>query len=102
MMKTMKTRWIERRASRAVAMVEAGILAPIFAMMMMMTIYLGGVYEKKYLSVNKARYYTWAYASNSGQSVPNTQPGGSATQPQNTGTDPCNATSGDKHRHRSR
>ncbi len=45
-------------------MVEAGILAPIFAMMMMMTVYLGGVYEAKYKSFMDARYQTWNNASN--------------------------------------
>lgn len=85
-----KLRWNRRRRKRGVAMVEAGILAPIFAMMMMMTVYLGGVYEKKYLSVVKARYYTWAYASNSGQSVPNASQGDPATASQDTGDDPCN------------
>jgi hypothetical protein len=44
--------------------VEAGILAPIFAMMMMMTIYLGGVYETKYRTCMLSRYATWSYASN--------------------------------------
>jgi len=58
-------RWSQRRASRGVAMVEAGILAPIFAMMMMMTIYLGGVYEAKYRTHMLSRYATWSYASNS-------------------------------------
>jgi hypothetical protein len=45
-------------------MVEGGILAPIFAMMMMMTVYLGGVYQTKYDSFMKARYKTWSYGSN--------------------------------------
>ena len=40
----MKNHWSKRRA-RGVAMVEAGILAPIFAMMMMLNVYLGGAYE---------------------------------------------------------
>jgi hypothetical protein len=53
-----------RRRSRGVAMVEAGILAPIFAMMMMMTIYLDGTYETKYRTVLLSRYATWSYASN--------------------------------------
>jgi len=51
-------------------MVEAGILAPIFAMMMMLNVYLGGVYEKKYISVNKARFQTWSNASNSANNGP--------------------------------
>ncbi|HEY1954218.1 MAG TPA: hypothetical protein VGH28_01360 [Polyangiaceae bacterium] len=46
-------------------MVEAGILAPVFAMMMMMTVYLGGVYESKYRTVMLARYATFSYAANS-------------------------------------
>jgi hypothetical protein len=46
-------------------MVEGGILAPIFAMMMMMTVYLGGVYQTKYKSFLEARYKTWNYVSNS-------------------------------------
>lgn len=46
-------------------MVEAGILAPIFAMMMMMNIYLCGIYETKYRSVMNSRYATFSYASNS-------------------------------------
>jgi hypothetical protein len=45
-------------------MVEAGILAPIFAMMMMFTVYLGGVYETKYKSIMQERFNTWSYASN--------------------------------------
>lgn len=45
-------------------MVEAGILAPIFAMMMMMTAFLMGTYETKYRTCMLARYATWSYASN--------------------------------------
>jgi hypothetical protein len=45
-------------------MVEAGILAPIFAMMMMMTAYLMGTYETKYRTIMMSRYATWSYASN--------------------------------------
>ncbi len=44
-------------------MVEGGILAPIFAMMMMMNVYLGGVYETKYKTVMEARFKTWSNAS---------------------------------------
>jgi hypothetical protein len=65
-----KNTWSKRRGSRGVAMVEAGILAPIFAMMMMLNVYLGGVYEKKYISVNKARFQTWSNASNSANNGP--------------------------------
>lgn len=54
----------KRRGSRGVAMVEAAILAPIFAMMMMLNVYLGGVYETKFITVHNARYYTWSNASN--------------------------------------
>jgi hypothetical protein len=60
----MTKRTIHRRGERGVAMVEAGILAPIFAMMMMLTIYLGGIYETKYRTCMLARYATWSYASN--------------------------------------
>jgi hypothetical protein len=45
-------------------MVEAGILAPIFAMMMMLNIYIGGVYETKYRSFMNERFNTMSYASN--------------------------------------
>jgi hypothetical protein len=93
-MNTLEKRWSKRRVSRGVAMVEAGILAPIFAMMMMMTVYLGGVYEKKYLSVMRSRYYTWSYASNAcSGSVPNASNGPDATQTQNN-SDPCNQAQG--------
>lgn len=61
---TTTKRWKKRLRTRGVAMVEAGILAPIFAMMMMMTIYLMGTYEAKYRSVMMSRYATWSYASN--------------------------------------
>ena len=44
-------------------MVEGGILAPIFAMMMMMTVYLGGVYQTKYKTFMMARFNGWSYAS---------------------------------------
>jgi len=57
-------RWRIRQQNRGVAMVEAGILAPIFAMMMMMTVYLMGTYETKYRTVMMSRYATWSYASN--------------------------------------
>lgn len=62
---TPKARFVaaQRRRSGGVAMVEAGILAPIFAMMMMMTVYLGGVYQMKYLSFMKARNTAWTQAS---------------------------------------
>jgi hypothetical protein len=58
-------RWKNRRSERGVAMVEGGILAPIFAMMMMMTVYLGGVYQAKYQSFMDERNKTWTYVSNS-------------------------------------
>ncbi len=58
------TKHSRRRRQRGVAMVEAGILAPIFAMMMMMTINLMGVYETKYRSCMLSRYATMSYASN--------------------------------------
>jgi len=61
----MKTKlWRMRLKNRGVAMVEAGILAPIFAMMMMMTVYLMGSYETKLRTVMMSRYATWSYASN--------------------------------------
>jgi hypothetical protein len=64
-MTTSSKRWSKRRYARGVAMVEAGILAPIFAMMMMMTVYLGGIYQTKYKSFMLERYNTWHYVSNS-------------------------------------
>lgn len=63
-MKTTTKRWTQRAGNRGVAMVEAGILAPVFAMMMMMTMYLGGTYETKYRTVMMSRYATWSYAAN--------------------------------------
>lgn len=63
-MTTTTKRWSKRLRNRGVAMVEAGILAPIFAMMMMMTIYLMGTYETKYRTVMMSRYATWSYAAN--------------------------------------
>ena len=69
-------------------MVEAGILAPIFAMMMMLNVYLGGVYEKKYLSVVRARYQTWNAASNSANN------GGTAASNQDSPpSNPCSSAS---------
>jgi hypothetical protein len=89
-------RWIHRRRARGVAMVEAGILAPIFAMMMMMTTYLGGVYEAKYRSFMKERYYTWSFSSSGcTNSPPNASTDGNATQEQDTGNDPCNKAQGE-------
>jgi hypothetical protein len=89
------THWKTRRSSRGVAMVEAGILAPIFAMMMMMTVYLGGVYNAKYRSFVKERYYTWYYgASGCSASITNSTPGGDATAAQPTQSDPCNQAQG--------
>ncbi len=63
-MMTTTKRWSQRAGKRGVAMVEAGILAPVFAMMMMMTIYLMGTYETKYRTVMLSRYATWSYATN--------------------------------------
>ncbi len=61
----MKTKlWRMRLKNRGVAMVEAGILAPIFAMMMMMTVYLMGTYETKYRTAMMSRYAAFSYASN--------------------------------------
>ena len=72
-------------------MVEGGILAPIFAMMMMLTVYLGGVYQTKYRSFVKERFYTWYYASSGcTASIANSNPDGDATAPQNPPSDPCN------------
>ena len=61
---TTTKRWNQRATSRGVAMVEAGILAPVFAMMMMMTLYLMGTYETKYRTAMLSRYATWSYATN--------------------------------------
>lgn len=61
---TTTKRWSQRSGNRGVAMVEAGILAPVFAMMMMMTVYLMGTYETKYRTVMLSRYATWSYATN--------------------------------------
>lgn len=93
---TMKKRWLMRGRARGVAMVEAGILAPIFAMMMMMTVYLGGVYNAKYKSFVKERYYTMYYsASGCTASIANSSPDGNATSPQTPPNNPCgNAPSG--------
>jgi hypothetical protein len=93
-MQAMK-RWSKRKRARGVAMVEAGILAPIFAMMMMMTVYLGGVYNAKYRSFVKERYYTWYYASSGcSKSIANSSPAGNATQQQSQPNDPCNQAQG--------
>jgi hypothetical protein len=64
MQSTSKKRLAARQRARGVALVEAGILAPIFAMMMMMTVYLGGVYNAKYQSFMDARQKAWYNASN--------------------------------------
>lgn len=87
---TKKRIW--RKSSRGVAMVEAGILAPIFAMMMMLTVYLGGVYDRKYKSFMLERYNTWSYVSNNctsagGGSGDSTTP---ATQDQSSNMPPSN------------
>ena len=89
--------WIKRSRARGVAMVEAGILAPIFAMMMMMTTYLGGVYEAKYKSFMMERYYTWSFSSSGcTNNPPNAGEDGQATQQQDTGGgDPCNKAQGE-------
>jgi hypothetical protein len=95
-MKTPQQRiWQKHRKGRGVAMVEAGILAPIFAMMMMMTVYLGGVYNAKYRSFVKERYYTWYYGSSGcTASIKNSNPDGNATQQQAQQNDPCNQAQG--------
>ena len=77
-------------------MVEAGILAPIFAMMMMVNIYVDGVYETKYRSVMQARYATFSYSSNAcsnSQYHPDTSDFGPAIQPgtQTNGVDSNNS-----------
>ena len=87
--------WSRRQKGRGVAMVEAGILAPIFAMMMMMTVYLGGVYNAKYRSFVKERYYTGYYGSNScTKSIANAGGDGNATPAQSQQNDPCNQAQG--------
>jgi hypothetical protein len=92
---TMKKRWMKRRLARGVAMVEGGILAPIFAMMMMLTVYLGGVYQAKYRSFEKERFNTWSYASGGcTTSVNGANTDQPATPPQNPPSDPCNQQSG--------
>ena len=44
-------------------MVEAGIVAPIFAIIYLSSVYVGGTYEAKYRSVNKSRGDGFGYAS---------------------------------------
>lgn len=45
-----------RKHERGTALPEAGIVAPIFAMMFLMAGYLGKTYETKYQTVNQSRY----------------------------------------------
>ncbi len=44
-------------------MVEGGIVAPVFVLMFIFNVYLGGVYQAKYKSFMKSRFSTWSYAS---------------------------------------
>lgn len=73
-------------------MVEAGILAPVFAMMMMMTVHLGGTYQTKYTSFLRARNQVWLKASvgcTSGEALPgfgDEVPGGATSGGDNPGS----------------
>ena len=51
------------RRARGAALVEAGIVAPVFAGIWLMAVYVGGVYETKYKSVNKSRGDGFGYSS---------------------------------------
>ncbi len=44
-------------------MVEGGIVAPVFVLMFIFNVYLGGVYQAKYKSFMHSRFSTWSYAS---------------------------------------
>ena len=81
-----------RKHERGTALPEAGIVAPIFAMMFLMAGYLGKTYETKYKTVNESRYTAFnasvtdcAGGADEGNgnfnSVPNSQPdqGGTRT-----------------------
>jgi len=86
MERTMRNKhFAARRKARGAAMVEAGILAPIFAMMMMMTVYLGGVYEAKYKTVMDARFKTWNNASNNCDPEGSSESAGSYDTPSEAG-----------------
>ncbi len=74
----------QRKKGGGVALVEAGILAPIFAMMMMMTVYLGGVYQKKYISTMKSRDMAFTKAA-AGCTTGDSQPGFGGSEPNVSG-----------------
>jgi len=74
-----------RKHERGTALPEAGIVAPIFAMMFLMAGYLGKTYETKFKTLNESRYtaFNAAVTDCSGgadegngnfNSVPNSQP----------------------------
>lgn len=52
-----------RARGRGAALVEAGIVAPVFAGIWLMSVYVGGVYETKYRSLNQSRGDGFGYAS---------------------------------------
>lgn len=80
-----------RKHERGTALPEAGIVAPIFAMMFLMAGYLGKTYETKFQTLNESRFtafdaavHTCAGGADEGNgnfnSVPNSQPDQSSSQ----------------------
>jgi hypothetical protein len=74
-----------RKHERGTALPEAGIVAPIFAMMFLMAGYLGKTYETKFKTLNESRYTAFNSSVNgcaggadegngNFNSVPNAQP----------------------------
>jgi len=53
-----------RVKGRGAALVEAGIVAPLFAMMFILHVYIAGVYEAKIESAQEARGNAFFYAGN--------------------------------------
>lgn len=76
-----------RKHERGTALPEAGIVAPIFAMMFLMAGYLGKTYETKYQTVNESRFtafdaavHTCAGGADEGNGNFNSVPGSSPNQ----------------------
>jgi hypothetical protein len=57
-----------RRSARGVALVEAAVIAPVYALFWLMMIHISGVYQTKIATAQESRYQAFYYATNNCES----------------------------------
>lgn len=59
-----EAKFTTRRGARGVALVEAAVIAPVYALFWLMMIHISGVYQTKIATAQESRYQAFYYATN--------------------------------------